>query len=188
MNVVDIHKMLNQIWPNGIKPEAYSVIAGMMVLNNRMPHDGSLLSHHFVAGLSRGLAPPKPYFKLDQEKATEIRAALAKGETQASIARRYGASESLISRIKSNEIWKVAPAPAPVLRSSLLSRQAPEKLVWAIKALLETQNKKARTQKEIAKTLKLGPWTVKRALWQLVRDGLVNHKKPPQGPHLYKAV
>lgn len=191
MNVVDIHKMLRQIWPNGINPEAYPMIAGMIALDKSKDRLAKPpFGEYFIKGLTRGLATPQrsPTTPLTWERVRAIKADLKEGKlTQVEIAKKFNIRQPSVYQIKIGLIWANDPdeTPKPAMR---LSRQAPEKLVWAIKALLETQNKTPRTQKGIAKTLKLGPWTVKRALWQLVRDGLVIHKKSVQGPHLYKAV
>jgi hypothetical protein len=186
MDVVQIHSMLRQVWPNGIPEDAYPLLAGIMTVNRTQA--ASLFALPLVQGLMRGLTTTKkPYSsKLTMEQATKIRAALDRGERGVDLACQYGVSEPTISHIRHNRAWR-NPTPKAKLA---LSRHAPERMVWAVKALLDTPAglPRSRTQKEIAKLLKLGPWTVKRTLWQLVREGKVQRIKSVQGPHRYKAT
>lgn len=190
MNVVDIHKMLKQVWPDGIHPDAYPLLAGVMVAG-RNPVDSSVMSLVMAMhqGLSHGVAAKRPYFKLNAKLAKKIRAKLAVGATQSALAKEYGASRSLICQVAAGKIWK-PEQPKPETQAAKPSpRSAPSKHVNAIYTHLAIRKPLySVTQGDLARNLHLGPWTVKRALWQLVREGKVLRLTSVQGPHRYKAA
>lgn len=73
------------------------------------------------------------------------------------------------------------PVPVPVMKGRAVSA----KILDKIKDYLAPPWTR-RTQSEIAAFLKLGPWTVKRAVWQLQKEGAITRTKAVQGPHLYQ--
>lgn len=98
----------------------------------------------------------------------------------ADLVQKWRTSESINAPAK-------VPEPAPAVVSKARNVSVP--ILMKIKGYLSGGQlilMKRRTQATIAKDLNLGLWTVKRAIWQLQREGAVTRIKAVQGPHLYQ--
>jgi hypothetical protein len=81
-------------------------------------------------------------------------------------------------------IARIPDSEPPTKTQKRGARSAPPKVLVRIKSYLRSVG--AKTQADIAKNLKLGLWTVKRAIWQLQREGEITRHETVQGPHLYQ--
>ena len=168
MDVKQIHNALITIWPGGIPREGLVYLAGMIKAITDKAQEGLGIASTAQTEMEQALAS-----SLAQERPTD------KPSSGPYVVSGVDTQDRSITLTLTATPTK-DPIPAPTAPKG---RGVPAKILARIKNYLRGAT---ASQRGMVADLGLGPWTVKRAVWQLQREGAILRTKAVQGPHLYQ--
>lgn len=180
MDVIQIHNALVTIWPGGIPREGLVYLAGMIKAIADKAESGAGIATKAQTELEQALASVALTGTL---QAHVTNPETGKFERRLDLDLPVPTYTNQVDAVQKIGVigGRQSAAPVPVAPKT---RTVSFLTIVRIKDYLK--GSRGRTQAAIAADLDIGLWTVKRAVWQLQKEGAIVRMRVVQGPHLYQ--